>query len=156
MPIEKHMTEVYTLRKDVGRVARVQKASLGSEGFGYEQTHGVFGSPEWWQRIDSGELATQTISGIITRTYMGSMGDWPECQVTSDAGEISTWTREAQDRALAQLYRVGAHIEIRFVMQTFRHAPSSIAIYSTHKPNDNPNDNKEHRCVLSISIEDVA
>jgi hypothetical protein len=147
-----HMTEVYSLKKDADKISRVQKASLGSQGFGYEQTHGLFGSPEWWQQIESGSLPVQIISGVITRTYMGSMRDWPECEVTSDTGEITRWTREAQDATLARLYRVGARIEIRYVIQMFRRDPYSIAVYTTAKTTGN----KESRCVLSIHIEDAA
>src|SRR4029077_9536765 len=33
-------------------------------------------------------------SGIVSRVYWGSMGEWPECEITDDDGAKSTWTRE--------------------------------------------------------------
>jgi hypothetical protein len=136
------MIEVYSLKRDSERVARIQRASLAPAGYGYEQTHGLFASPEWWQRIESGSLPVHRISGTITRTYMGSMNDWPECEVTSDTGEVTKWTREAQDAALAQIYRVGARIEIQYVVERFRREFL-------------PGQKMESECVLSIALESV-
>jgi hypothetical protein len=143
MESTKPMIQVYSLKYDVKRTANIERASLGSDGCGYEQTHGLFGSPEWWQQIEAGSLPIHTFSGVITRTYMGSMNDWPACEVTSDAGEVREWTREAQDATLAQLCRVGARIEIQYVIQRFRREFL-------------PGQKMDSECVISIAIEDVA
>ncbi|HZF01564.1 MAG TPA: hypothetical protein VE344_06665 [Methylomirabilota bacterium] len=64
------MIEIYLLKKNVQRIGKVQKASMGSTGYGFENTHGLFGSAEWWQQVESGKLQTHTISGIITRAHL--------------------------------------------------------------------------------------
>ena len=136
------MTEVYSLKRDEKRSAKIQRASLAPVGYGYEQTNGLFASPEWWQSIESGSLPIHKISGVITRTLMSSMNDWPSCEVTSDEGEVTKWTREAQDATLAQLYRVGARIEIQYVIQKFRRE-----FFAGQKMED--------ECVLSVLIENA-
>ena len=137
------MTEVYSLKCDGQRIAKIQRASLAPAGYGYEQTDGVFASQAWWQRIESGSLPVHTVSGVITRTFMSSMNDWPSCEVTSNKGEVTKWTRESQDATLAQLYRVGAAIEIRYAIQRFRREFF-------------PGQKMEDECVISIVIENAA
>jgi hypothetical protein len=70
---------------------------------------------------------------------MGSMGDWPEIRVVSDAGEKSSWTRDVNHKEQDALYRVGRRIEIDYVLQQHRNKSSSK--------------NKEHKVVLEIRIE---
>ena len=35
------------------------------------RTHGLFGSDEWWQKIESDKLLVHRLSGVITQLYMG-------------------------------------------------------------------------------------
>jgi hypothetical protein len=111
------MQIVYQLRRNQKFIDQVQKATLTSKEFGIQQTHGLFGSPEWWVNIQTGRLKMHTVRGVIERVYMGSMNDWPMCEVVSDDGEISKWTREMLDFASDPLYRTGARIEIDYVLQ---------------------------------------
>jgi hypothetical protein len=111
------MVPVYQLRKDTEHVRKVQKATLTTEQYGIQQTHGLFGSDEWWQKIASGDLPMRRLRGAITRVYMGSMGDWPEFAMRTDDGEESSWTRFAQTKELSQLYVVGKRIELDYVLQ---------------------------------------
>src|SRR5262245_110866 len=85
---------VYRLRDDLQRIEQIQHATLTTTEFGIAPTHGLLGSNEWWDQIATGRLPTETLRGVISRVYMGSMGDWPEFEVRSDAGELSSWTRE--------------------------------------------------------------
>jgi hypothetical protein len=71
---------------------------------------------------------------------MGSMNDWPEFAMKSDAGEESRWTREVNTREQDALYRVGSRIEIDYVVQ--RHKPASF------------DHGGETKCVLEIRILD--
>lgn len=114
------MKPAYQLKQDFDFISKVQKATLSTERFGIEPTHGLFGSPEWWEQISSGKLPLYTLRGLITQRYMGSMGDWPEITVQSDTGEISHWTRRVNSKEQDALYVPGQRIEIDYVMQWHR------------------------------------
>ena len=122
---------VYQLKEDQQRIQQVQRATRTTKNFGIEPTHGIFGSDEWWQNIESGRLgrlALHTLKGKITKVCMSGMGptgDWPEFIMVSDTGEESSWTRMKHFAEQDQLYRVGAPIEIDFVWQ--QHRPKSFA-----------------------------
>jgi hypothetical protein len=111
------MQIVYQLQLNQKFIDQVQKATLTTKEFGLQPTHGLFGSPEWWENIKAGKLQMHTVRGVIEQVYMGSQNDWPMCEVLSDDGEKSRWTREVQDFSLDSLYRVGARIEIDYVFQ---------------------------------------
>ena len=133
------MKIAYKLRDDPKHIAQVQKATLTTDDFGIEPTDGLFGSPEWWDRIANGGLPVHTLRGTITERFMGSMGDWPEIRVLSDTGEKSSWTREVNRREQDALYRVGRHIEIDYVLQKHRGKSSART--------------PEHKVVLEIRVE---
>ena len=133
------MKVAYSLKDDPKRIAQVQKATLTTADFGVEPTDGLFGSPEWWDRIANGALLVHTLRGTITERFMGSMGDWPEIRVLSDTGEKSSWTREVNTREQDALYRVGRHIEIDYVLQKHRGKSSALS--------------PEHKVVLEIRVE---
>lgn len=77
------MKTVYGLIEDKGKIRLVQKATFETEKFGLQQTHGLFGSEEWWNNVNNGDLPLHTKRGIITKVYKGSMGDWPEFEMKS-------------------------------------------------------------------------
>src|ERR1043166_9852939 len=85
------MLTIYRLRNNKDFIAQVQKATVTTERFGIESTHGLFGSPEWWQHVRDGTLPVHTLRGAITRVYMGSMNDWPEFTMGSDTGQGAGW-----------------------------------------------------------------
>jgi hypothetical protein len=114
------MVTIYQLRNDKEHIAKVQRATLNTEKFGIQQTHGLFGSPEWWSKIDSGELPIHRLRGTITKVYMGSMNDWPEFAMRADTGEDSSWSRYADSKELAEFYTVGHRIELDYVIQHFK------------------------------------
>ena len=62
----------------------------------------------------------------ISRVYMGSMNDWPEFAVLSDAGEESEWSRYANEPEFAVFYTVGRPIEIDYVVQRTRGTPADF------------------------------
>jgi trehalose utilization protein len=136
------MQIVYQLRRNQKFIDQVQKATLTTKEFGIQQTHGLFGSPEWWENIQTGKLKTHVVRGVIHRVYMGSQNDWPMCEVLSDDGEISKWTREMQDFSYDSLYRVGGKIEIDYVLQK-------------SKPDAPWSAGAEQKNVLEIRIEDA-
>jgi len=109
----------YDLRIDEEHIRQVQRATTTTE-FGLEPTHGLFGSAEWWNRIATGNFPVRTASGVITKVYMGSMGDWPVFAMVSDSGEVSQWTREVNLKEQDALYRVGQRVEVDYVLQRLR------------------------------------
>jgi hypothetical protein len=110
----------YRLKDNPEWIGYVQKATLNTEDFGIEPTHGLLGSDEWWANIASGKLPTVTISGVISKVYMGSMGDWPMFEMTDSGGEKSAWTREANTEEQGELYAAGRAIELDYVVQRHR------------------------------------
>jgi hypothetical protein len=126
------MVIVYQLRKDKQRMEAVQKATLTSRKFGIMRTHGLFGSQEWWQKIESGKLAVHRLGGVITQLYMGGMRDTPEFTMRSDAGEESSWLRYANGKELDDFYTVGCRIEIDYVLQRHR-LLSDLSCLKKHK-----------------------
>jgi len=114
------MVSIYQLRNDTDHIKKVQKATLTTEQYGIQPTHGLFGSDEWWQKIASGELLMHRLRGTITRVYMGSMNDWPEFAMRADDGAETSWSRFADSSELSQLYAVGKRIELDYVVQRNR------------------------------------
>ena len=98
---------VYQLHRNKQRIDAVQLATTRTQRFGLMRTPGLFGSDEWWQKIESGKLPVQTVRGVITRLYMGGMNDTPEFSVRSDDGKESNWLRQASSKDLDGLYAVG-------------------------------------------------
>jgi atypical dual specificity phosphatase len=116
------MVTVYSLRRDKRHVEDVQRATLTTKDFGIEPTHGLFGSEEWWNQIASGKLPVERLCGVITRLYMGSMNDWPEFSMRSDAGQDVSWSRYANSEHLADFYAVGRRVEVDYIVQHHRAA----------------------------------
>jgi hypothetical protein len=85
---------VYSLEQNQTRIEAMRKASLSATNFGLSPAPVLVGTPEWWHATHDGSLVRRVVSGTISRVYWGSMGDWPECEVTTNDGSKSTWTRE--------------------------------------------------------------
>jgi hypothetical protein len=60
------------LKNDPERIARVQAVTLdvNRPQFGLKGTHGLFGSPEWWESIEQRKMPTKFVSGIVQRAYV--------------------------------------------------------------------------------------
>lgn len=124
--------KIYSLEQDQTRIDAMQKASLSATDFGVNSLPELVGTPEWWRATQDGSLARMILSGTISRVYWGSMGDWPECEVTSDDGSKCTWTREGD----ITRYVEGLQVRIIYVIhpwkvsdQEYRHGgPSKIVL----------------------------
>ncbi|MBS1801685.1 MAG: hypothetical protein JSS95_17880 [Acidobacteria bacterium] len=130
---------IYQLRFDHRHIELVQRATLTTKEYGIQQTHGLFGSPEWWDNIRDGKLRLYTVRGVIKSAFMAGHNDWPMCEVLSDDGALSQWTREMNDAASDSLYRAGTKIEIDYVLQQ-------------SKP-DSWTAGAEQKCVTEVRIE---
>ena len=133
------MNITYDLKLDATYLEQVQNATLNTEEFGIQQTHGLFGSGEWWQKIETGELRLITLKGKIAKTFMGSMGDWPMFELVNLEGKKSQWTRELNNKNNDAFYSVGKNVEIDYVIQ--HHKESSFSKET------------ETKCIIQIRVE---
>lgn len=131
------LLRIYSLEQDQARVEAMQKASLGATDFGLSLSPALVGTPEWWRAIKDGSLIREVVAGKISRVYWGSMGDWPECEVTTDDGSRSTWTREGD----MTRYVEGLWVQITFVLHPWK-VPDQHGLGNASK------------VVLSVEIED--
>ena len=92
------MITVYRLLDDVEGIKRIRR-------------------PELWKQVASGALPLQTARGHITGVYMGSMGDWPMFTMRCEDGTARERTREMNGAEFDTLYKVGAAIEIDYVVE---------------------------------------
>ena len=113
-----NMITIYLLQLDKDQIRRVQEATKTTKEWGIEPTHGLFGSPEWWDHIREGTLPVHHLKGIITRVY-NTIG-WAEFAMRTEDGKDYTWSRYANDPDFDSLYTVGRPIEIDYVIQRLR------------------------------------
>ncbi len=134
---------IYDLKNDHRFVESVQHATLNTKIYGIEQTHGLFGSPDWWGQVESGALPLETLKGKIIRVSMESMRDWPVFEMLCDDGTSRKFTREQSpgDGTLDHHYQVGKSVEVDFVWQQFR----------KERPEPRLSDSTD--CVVAIRIE---
>lgn len=111
--IDEKLVEIYSLTRDSEQICKVQRATLNTTDYGLVPEHGLFGSEEWWDAIRTGKLPTIRIEGVIARTHMGSMNDWPVFDVDS-GGRKSSWTRQGIP---FEAYVVGKRVRLDYVIQ---------------------------------------
>lgn len=111
------LVTVYSFEQDTAAyVAAMQKASLDTSNFGLSPSPALVGTPEWWRAANDGTLVRTVVNGTISRVYWGSMGDWPEYELTADDGSKSTWTREGDFAR----YVEGLRARITFVLHPWK------------------------------------
>jgi hypothetical protein len=114
------MTEfktAYKFKDDKEAIKRLQEVSIDQKSnYGLKVENGLLvGTSEWFQAIDDKIIPKLTLTGIISKVYMSGHNDWPEFEIKSNE-ELSTWTREGEDK----LYQVGKLVEIDFVIQKYK------------------------------------
>jgi hypothetical protein len=107
--------KAYDLNEDRETIGLVQKATLTTTDFGLVPDVALFGSPEWWQAIKDGRIATHTEEGTISRVYWSGHGDWPQFEITAQ-GRKTQWTRAGNH----SLYEEGMDAKVVYVMQLAR------------------------------------
>jgi hypothetical protein len=128
---------VYSLEQDQRRIEAMQKASLSATNFGLSSSPALVGTPEWWRATRDGSLVRRVVYGTISRVFWGSMGDWPEYEVTTNDDSKSTWTREGD----ITRYVEGLKVQITSVLHPWK-APDQHGLGAASE------------IVLSIRIED--
>lgn len=129
---------IYAFEQDQARIDAMRKATLGTTDFGVSPFPALVGTPEWWRATRDGSLARVIVSGTISRVYWGSMGDWPECEVTGDDGARTIWTREGD---IAR-YVEGLQVRIDYVLHPWKTADQEYRVGGPSK------------IVLTVDIED--
>jgi hypothetical protein len=127
---------IYSLKQDQTCIDAMQKASLNATTFGVNPLPALVGTADWWRASEDGSLARVIVSGTISRVYWGSMGDWPECEVTSDDGSKSTWTRQGD----ITRYVEGLQVRIIYVLHPWKVADDKSSAAS--------------KIVVTVEIED--
>jgi hypothetical protein len=105
--------KVYDLAKDQEYMERVQHAAISWIPESGGQGRPMFGSPEWWNTVESGELESHWVTGSIRRPLWTGMNDFPEVEVEEESGRVSLWAR----RGNVTEYSKGRGIRIRWVTQ---------------------------------------
>ena len=81
--LDDDMYLVYDFKKDMKNrkkkehIEDTRLLSLNDESiFGIKKDKGLFASDEWWANIDSGQIITRSVSGVISSIYMRQ--EWKE------------------------------------------------------------------------------
>lgn len=132
------MRTIYYLKNDINHIKNVQEATLHTDHYGLRVTHGLFGSDEWWEKIESGELPLATVKGTINRVYMSGHNDFPEFEIVTLKDEKTIWARWVDDPSLDSYYKEGSQVELDYVVQMAKRG------FGT---------GLEHKCVIAVRIE---
>lgn len=114
------MKTIYSLRADPEPIKHMQNASLSKGTAGLKITHGLIGSPEWWQAIESGALQVHKLRGKISRFWPGHHGDWPEFELEEVNGHRSVWACELPAGQARSAFAEGAAVEVDYVLQELK------------------------------------
>ncbi|KAB0331916.1 hypothetical protein LSO07_09535 [Janthinobacterium sp. PLB04] len=119
------------LAKDPGRVAKTQALTLDSARpyMGLKGRHGLFASTTWWKSIEAKRLQTQTLTGIIERTYFAGQDSRRGDQVNSvtlrladgSAVDESIYMNDKQD---IKLFVPGAMVTMVYVLDELKAQPA--------------------------------
>ena len=118
----------YDLRQDSQRVSAVQNATMTTDRYGIVPEHGLLGSEEWWQAIESGLIQVNRLEGTVSRVYMSGHNDFPEFEV-DDGNSKTRWERYGKESE----YLEGQHVVIEYVQTKSRFTqglqPSVIRVW---------------------------
>ncbi|MBI3512924.1 MAG: hypothetical protein HY060_02505 [Proteobacteria bacterium] len=123
------------MHDDLVRVAHIQNATVESLEFGLVPEHGIFASDAWWKAIIDGVIPTHSVTGRITRVYMGSMNDWPEFEMEDDGGVKITWSQFGSVPGAKDAYVTGRLVRVDYVRQkpksteVFQHIDTPIRVW---------------------------
>ena len=134
---------VYDLRLDEKYVRDVQNATLNRPGYGLDPDPALFGTVEWWQALEDGQIPSKTQEGVIAEVRWASMGDWPVWRFAADDGSETTWTREGDHTR----YVEGLRARIRVATVRWKSDSQMVA----HLGNA-----REHDKLIFVEVEDSA
>jgi hypothetical protein len=122
--------KVYDLADDQDRIVAARQTTASPGVFGLAPGPAPFGSADWWQSIEDGQIVKHSVSGVIVKLYMTGHGDWPQFDLEGD-GVKTSWTRLGDQSA----YREGREARVDYVELKTK----NVLLGKTHQ-----------RCVLKI------
>lgn len=120
---------------DTARTKRVQEVTLTTDDYGILPEHGLFGSPQWWAAIESGEFTVHTVRGTICALAMESMNDWPTFKILCDDGTVTksiTRERLITISISDDLYEIGRGVIWQYVHVRHKKRIASLPERSSH------------------------
>ncbi|MFT3728250.1 MAG: hypothetical protein QM759_10545 [Terricaulis sp.] len=131
--MSKPMIQVFDLREDLranpDRVRLAQALTLNADKtkMGLKGARGLFGSSEWWGNIESGNMPTMQISGVIVRAYYaGQGGSGPNnmIDVLTDEGRRETVGIYVNDPENVRFFQNGHRAEVIYALDELKQQPA--------------------------------
>ena len=130
------MQPIYTLAaalaQDPARIAKTQSLTLDSSRphMGLKGRHGLFASVAWWESIIAGRIQTQTVTGIIERTYFAGQDSRRGDQVNSFTlrladGSTVEESIHAHSKQNVALFVPGATVTMVYVLDELKAQPAA-------------------------------
>lgn len=113
------------LENDPQHVATVQALTLDATKphLGLRGTRGLFGSQEWWERVDAGLIPTKRLSGVIAEVYVAGMDHSAapnSFDFMAEDGHLKMEGMYANSKQDLALYQVGRHVEVTYVLEELK------------------------------------
>jgi hypothetical protein len=124
MVIEPDWVNIYKFSDDRDKIRRMRDATLGPTDFGVSAEPALVGEPAWWRALDSGVLPRTVEEGTVSTVRWGSMGDWPEFDLTDYSGHTTTWTRLGD----ITRYVEGLRVRVVYTRQKWKVSQSHLGL----------------------------
>lgn len=111
---------IYQLETDAVNLQHMQAASSGRGPTGLKATHGLIGSTEWWDNVDTGRLPIVTVRGKVSRFWPGHHGDYPEFELLEESGMRSVWGCQVSAARAEFRFAAGTKVEVDYVYQQLK------------------------------------
>jgi hypothetical protein len=125
---------VYDVRRDERTMKATQNTTLNTEG-GLALMNGLLCySPDWFRGIETGEVPSTTVEGVISRVFMSGHNDFPEFEIDA-SGEKSRWVRLVSEPHIGtgdRYYQVGSKVQLRYVDHPWKPGQAASQILGTH------------------------
>ncbi|MDQ5826475.1 MAG: hypothetical protein M3441_19970 [Chloroflexota bacterium] len=109
------MRKVYDLLEDSEAIEEIRSGTLEATDFVLSSEHGRFGSSEWWQALEQGDVPVYALEGIISAVFMSGDNDYPEFEI-DDGQHKSHWSRVGDDSE----YVIGRTVLIEYVVEKLK------------------------------------
>jgi hypothetical protein len=137
------LVRVYDVRQDDRTIKATQRTTLETDG-GLALLNGLLCySDEWFRAVETGEVQSTVLDGVISRVFMSGHNDFPEFELEAN-GERTRWARVVSKpyvRNGDHLYQVGCNLRLMYVEHPWKPGQAASRILGTHA-----------RLVISIDI----
>lgn len=125
---------VYDVRNDESTMRATQDTTLNTQG-GLALLNGLLCySPEWFKAVESGDIQSIIVDGVISRVFMSGHNDFPEFEIDAD-GQTSSWARCVSKPHLAtgtDLYQAGSKVRLVYVRHPWKPDQPASQILGSH------------------------